>query len=651
MKFYDPRTKLFVADAQENPLAGTLPTHTQVLQAFSPMILSASGWRKVFASSGDEEDATEGISRADAVLAAYTALSLARHLGIEQASQQFMEACGHGARLEACPVQKLHYTVLVGIDARPTGPAFADVVCRILLSLGVSVRYLFIAAAPEIMADSAVAPAEADAFLYISASHNPVGHNGIKFGRDGGVYAGSVSAKLATTMRELAADALAPAYVQKLCTLLDTNAYEAVLQQMPRQKEQSLQRYRQFVLTTAAGSDAPGERDALVAHIRDYTKHHPIGIVAELNGSARGDSIDVDFLTSLGITVHAMNDTPRQIVHPIVPEGENLELCRTTLQALHASNPAFQIGYVPDNDGDRGNLVYIRQSNGSAHILQAQEVFATVVVIELADLRRKLGTDVRMAIAVNCPTSMRIESICKALGVEVHRAEVGEANVVELAQKLRAQGAIVRVLGEGSNGGNITDPAKVRDPMNTIMSLVKFLSSTGSDSIFATWLTACGQDTSQQPSIEALVESLPKYTTTGAFSPQGNMHVKSTDQGKLKSAYEQEFLSQWNEQQEYLKTTYGIYGWKEYQTEGTVCDQGMGPEHRKSAKGGLKIVFLDKDGNPTDYIWMRGSGTEPIFRVLADCKGNCPKRHDFLLQWHRKMIETADEAVAAMLEA
>ena len=38
---------------------------------------------------------------------------------------------------------------------------------------------------------------ECDGFVYISASHNPVGHNGIKFGfNDGGVIPGSEAAKL-----------------------------------------------------------------------------------------------------------------------------------------------------------------------------------------------------------------------------------------------------------------------------------------------------------------------------------------------------------------------------------------------------------------------------------------------------------------------
>ncbi len=35
------------------------------------------------------------------------------------------------------------------------------------------------------MADTNLHPKEADAFLYISASHNPIGHNGFKFEKKG----------------------------------------------------------------------------------------------------------------------------------------------------------------------------------------------------------------------------------------------------------------------------------------------------------------------------------------------------------------------------------------------------------------------------------------------------------------------------------
>ena len=129
---------------------------------------------------------------------------------------------------------------------------------------------------------------------------------------------------------------------------------------------------------------------------------------------------------------------------------------------------------MPDCDGDRGNIVYWDEKQKKAVILKAQEVFSLSVLAELTYSIWQHGEekDFKPAVVVNCPTSMRINEIASALGAEVFRAEVGEANVVNLAREIRSQGYTVRILGEGSNGGTITYPAAVRDPLNTIFALL-----------------------------------------------------------------------------------------------------------------------------------------------------------------------------------
>ena len=59
MKITDPRFGLFVGDADNSPLSIPLSAHTLPPEGFTPgdlsLILSASGWRGVFAHS-DEDD-------------------------------------------------------------------------------------------------------------------------------------------------------------------------------------------------------------------------------------------------------------------------------------------------------------------------------------------------------------------------------------------------------------------------------------------------------------------------------------------------------------------------------------------------------------------------------------------------------------------
>ena len=238
--------------------------------------------------------------------------------------------------------------------------------------------------------------------------------------------------------------------------------YRAVLEQVDYERSRSLERYETFVLSTAAKSTEASDHDRFRQGLLQAHQKEALSVLGELNGSARSASIDKHLLSSLGLKVTLINNRPGEVVHAIVPEGENLELCRTTLEELYAKDRSYRLGYVPDNDGDRGNLVYISEQSGKAHILEAQSVFALVVLAELSQTRLQ-NPDKLLATVVNGPTSMRIEHIAQAFDAEVFRCEVGESNVVELAALKREQGYLVPVLGEGSNGGNITHPAKVRD--------------------------------------------------------------------------------------------------------------------------------------------------------------------------------------------
>jgi phosphoglucomutase len=49
-------------------------------------------------------------------------------------------------------------------------------------------------------------------------------------------------------------------------------------------------------------------------------------------------------------------------------------------------------------------------------------------------------------------------------------------------------------------------------------------------------------------------------------------------------------------------------------------------------------------GHPKAYIWMRGSGTEPVFRVMADAAGPDRRIERELLEWQRSMVARADGA-------
>jgi phosphomannomutase len=637
MKMYDPVTGLFLGDPEVSPFPERFPSPEAVGKALSGFILSPSGWRKIFAADGSEESREPAISREDTVLAAAAGKVIA----------DFMRSRGKERENPVTPA--------LGIDTRFTGPAVADILIRVFLSTHMDVRYLFIAAAPEIMAHTKLDPG-IDGFVYISASHNPVGHNGIKFGvGDGAVLGGRESSRLIAEFTRVADDHSA---LQEICSRAETVPpadIAAVFTRAAEEKAAALENYTRFtreVITGFSSTDRRGRQEKILQSLRKECGKKPIGILGELNGSARTRSIDRDFLGGLGAGVEIKNGEPGQIVHRIVPEGSSLDMCREELELLYRKDSSFVLGYVPDNDGDRGNIVFIDPAKGSAVTPAAQDVFALAVAAELsylvwsglAPVREDGKFSVPVAVAVNGCTSLRIERIVETFGASVFRAEVGEANVVALADKLRLEGYIVRILGEGSNGGNITSPSSVRDPLSTLGALIKILRLTGT--AFGSEKTADSGAGTVVESLQNTLDALPRFTTTNSYEPEGVMKIRTEDHGLLKRRYEEIFLDEWSSRKDRLNDMLGIVSWEEVNYEGTEERRGFGPEYRSGKeKGGFTIVFNDERGRPAAYIWMRGSGTEPVFRVLADVEGDNREAHDFLLTWHRDMIEKADRSL------
>ena len=287
--------------------------------------------------------------------------------------------------------------------------------------------------------------------------------------------------------------------------------------------------------------------------------------------------------------------------------------------------------------------------------MEAQEVFALACVAELSYLvwtgqlkyDDKGNTVHKAALVVNDPTSLRIDCIAQAFNIPVFRSEVGEANVVSLARKLREDGYMVRILGEGSNGGNITHPAAVRDPLNTLGALIKLLTIRAKDNkkgLFEIWSHFSGQAESYHRDFKLsdIIASLPSYTTTGSYSKEATLKINSPDHGLLKDRYQRIFLRNWEARKEELGLKYGIVNWDACIYNGIEEKKNI-RNFREAGWGGLKIHFLDSMSRKIACIWMRGSGTEPVFRIMADAEGKDPHFERDLIEWQTAMIIQADK--------
>ena len=582
------------------------------------MILSASGWRKVFAISGDEQDKNPQISEQD------KAICIA-------AASVFFDYISETTNQEV-PV------IAVGIDARPTGPAMADAMLHALVKKGAVVQYSGVTSAPEIMAYAK----KLDGFIYISASHNPVGHNGIKFGtNNGGVLEGKENAKLIEKFTALLDDDTSLSKLVKESEGCSSMALNEIYKTQASSKFNALKAYEDFIRETITDSANKEHQKDFFEMLDGQIRSKGLGVICDFNGSSRAKCIDKEFFTTHGIDFYSINED--EIAHEIIPEAENLVHVAQAMDDLHQKkNCNVLLGYMPDCDGDRGNIVYWDEKQGKTVILKAQEVFSLSVLAELTYSIWKNGSDenFKPAVAVNCPTSMRIDEICSKLGAKVFRAEVGEANVVNLAREKRDEGYNVRILGEGSNGGTITYPSSVRDPLNTIFAIIKLLMMR-EDGLYEIWCKKAGIEYKADFTLTDILESLPVYTTTGVSEPRAILKVKNTDHAALKSAFQKVFEADWENKKAELKKKYGISDYEAVITNGTKETRDV-KDYSLSGKGGLKIIFKDDAGSSLAFIWMRGSGTEPVFRIMCDVKGDNAEEEKALLSWETELIGKAD---------
>jgi phosphoglucomutase len=283
----------------------------------------------------------------------------------------------------------------------------------------------------------------------------------------------------------------------------------------------------------------------------------------------------------------------------------------------------------------------------------------------------------KVAVAVNDPTSLRVDRIARAFDVRVFRAEVGEANVVSLARNLRQEGYLVRILGEGSAGGVIIHPSAVRDPLDTLGAVVKLLALRENDrgnveraAPFKIWCERSNQNALYREdfSLADIIVSLPACATTGAYEENALLKISTSDHALLKARYQKIFLREWEEKKEMFRKRYGISKWEARAYNGTKETRGIS-QFACAERGGLKIIFSGTVRGTEEelaFIWIRGSATEPVFRVMADAvdrvaqvdqtdqndkeeksltfAGNAQELEQFLINWQRAMTLEADSA-------
>lgn len=580
-------------------------------KAFDEMIFSASGFRKIFAKSKNEDSTENEIDNEDKVLIALIIFTISNYF-----------------KNESRPY------IGLGLDSRPTGNIIAEITIKILITSEEKIKFFGILPITEILACTKNSK-DSKGFIYISASHNPAGYNGIKIGlNDGGVLN---SAKTQEIIKQIKNNSQNENLIKHLINTLNKfdedkshlEYYKKTIKLEKENKNQSYEVYKSLIHEIAYENDINNKN---IEILKKRILKNPIGIIAEMNGSSRINSIDKELIESLGLKIELHNDKMGIFKHNIIPEGKSLNECKKLLQKKYIKDNSFELGYVPDCDGDRGNLVFIDKVTNTPSIIEAQKIFALVVISELSYLYYT-GIKNNIAIVTNDATSLNIEKIANFFNAKVYRVEVGEANLTEMADDLRAQGFTVKISGEGSNGGCIIYPSRVRDPITTLLSIVKLLKM---KELYQIWCKLSKNYYKEKYSLKDILNTTNFYSNVIVSSKKANLtNLKIENQEILKSNYENLLIKEIKSNKLFQELSIVDYEIINY--EGKIQSK----IRTGDASGGLKVL-LKTNKEIVATLWMRISKTEPVTRVLSEVIYTKRNALFKLLEFNKRLIKKAN---------
>ena len=319
--------------------------------------------------------------------------------------------------------------VVLGRDARTSGRMFTHAAAAGLMSVGVDVIDVGMVPTPTVQL--AVEHHHAGAGLILTASHNPIEWNALKFVGPDGIF---LDAEAGARVRALAEEGP---------PRMGWDGLGAV-----REDHEAVRRHLDAVLALPMID---------VTAIRKRGFHVALDCVR-----GAGASAIPPLLERLGCRVSGINLEPDgrfpRAPEP-VPEnlGELAELVRRT---------GADVGLAVDPDVDRLALVDERgRPIGEDYTL----AFAVRAVLNGRSTAAQIPT-----VVVNLSTSLVVEDAARAAGARLVRAPVGEANV---ARTIRDEGAVIG--GEG-NGGVMLPALHIgRDAPLGVALILHLLATTG----------------------------------------------------------------------------------------------------------------------------------------------------------------------------
>lgn len=397
-------------------------------------------------------------------------------------------------------------TIVIGMDTRPSGAKLLDSIMGIL-----DCNFIDVGISPTPAIEFAVRYFNADGGIIITASHNEPFWNGFKFlGSDGAVL----------NENEMNLVIKGPSSFK--------NFHKIQERKISEKHDEAIKKYSDFVLGIAGKQNL------------NRIKKSNQKIIIDPNGGAGIAAKKI--LEQAGVNVIGINMNFGEFNRAVEPTEDSMVYLKNLIDDKNAD---FAAGF--DCDADR---VEILMKNGQ--FLSGNYALALVV----DEILSSLPNPQYNTVVVNDATSNAVRDVARKYKAKIKEVEVGETNVVQEMQKLKAVAG-----GEGSSGGVIIPPSTCRDGILTLLMLLSIVAK-------------------KEEKLEDLADELPKY-----FTLKNKMEFKASKHNSIKN---------------YLKN---YYSKKRFE----IKENG-------GIKGSLKVTT-----GKNSFVWFRASKTEGnVFRIISD---------------------------------
>lgn len=318
--------------------------------------------------------------------------------------------------------------IVIAQDTRPSGKMFKDVVESVLQSIGCDVIDCDVCPTPT--AQLMVEKLNANGGIIVTASHNPIEWNALKFVGKGGLF--------------LDADQHA-----ELMRYLDTPAEKLEKWDVVGDVTRQYDAIRQHIEDVLALDLVDAER---------VKQRRPQVVVDAINGA--GSKALPGFLTALGCEVIRMNcDHDGNFVHTPEPTPANLTDLMDRVRVEKAD-----LGLATDPDADRLAVI---DENGNPLVEEYTLVLAAYHAL------RHAGQDNKVLVT-NLSTTMALDDLAARYGRQVLRTPVGEIHV---ARQMQQQPTLIG--GEGNGGVILPECHLGRDSLVGAGLILTLLAETG----------------------------------------------------------------------------------------------------------------------------------------------------------------------------